>query len=432
MSLVNQIRRVKEDPVRMVQVFMMCRLGGILLSSIVIARVLPMEQVGVFELLMLCGYLMTFFWSDALLKGYLGIFAGKSTPPQQATFLILLLLAAFLAMAILVGGRDWVIPLITDRRSLEGLAWFAIYQAFIIPFWLAPFLDILRKQQIWVAGMFVLIGPSFAGWIGFSAIPAIEGVLIGLMSYALVGFLWVMASLQFPRRLDIRKMIIQLWPLIWPLMLYAISTAIAKSFDAWLVARQFDESTFAIFRYGAREFPLVVALATGLSTSIISRLIQPDGMSELKTRSTRLMHICYPLVILLLLLSTPLFVFFFGKDYEASARIFNLYLLLTLTQLVFPQSVLTSKGDTRLLWYVSLIELGVNVVASYMLLQWLGLVGIVWGTIIAFAFEKIVLLFILHRRYAIAPGHIISFRVWGTYVILMVAAFILSGWVAGL
>ena len=45
-----------KDPVRMLQWFMLCRHGGVLLSSVVIARLLPLSEVGVFEMLMLCGY----------------------------------------------------------------------------------------------------------------------------------------------------------------------------------------------------------------------------------------------------------------------------------------------------------------------------------------------------------------------------------------
>jgi hypothetical protein len=35
------------------------------------ARVLPLNEIGILELLVLCGYLMTFFWSDAFIKGFL-------------------------------------------------------------------------------------------------------------------------------------------------------------------------------------------------------------------------------------------------------------------------------------------------------------------------------------------------------------------------
>src|SRR5258706_3059940 len=96
-----------------------------------------------------------------------------------------------------------------------------------------------------------------------------------------------------------------------------------------------------------------------------------------------------------------LFEYVFGIQYRSSALIFNIYLLLTLTQLIFPQSIMTARGDTKILWYVSLAELTVNVISSLLLMRTLGLIGIVWGTLIAYIFEKMVLLIILHIRYKI-------------------------------
>jgi O-antigen/teichoic acid export membrane protein len=222
------------------------------------------------------------------------------------------------------------------------------------------------------------------------------------------------------------------WPVTWPLILYAISSAIARSLDAFLVAHYFDESVFAIFRYGAREFPLVASLAAGLSTVMIARLTQGDNVDELKARSTRLMHVCYPLIACLIVVSVPLFQIVFGESFRESALIFNLYLLLTLTQLVFPQTVFMAKGNTRLLWYVSLSELAVNVVASLLLLQQFGLIGIVWGTLIAFAYEKIVLFILLNKQYSIRLKELVDQKVLALYTLLLILAFFLSVWMFGL
>jgi len=214
-------------------------------------------------------------------------------------------------------------------------------------------------------------------------------------------------------------------------MLYAVSAGLARSFDAWLVARYFDESTFAVFRYGAREFPLVVAFAAGLSTIMIPKLKTSLALDELRARSTRLMHICYPLVAAVMLFSPVLFAFFFGVAYQQSALIFNIYLLITLTQLIFPQSVMTARGDTRWLWYVSLSELAVNIIASLALLPVFGLAGIAMGTLIAFAFEKIVLIFFIYKRYGIQLARLINPAIWLTYMLVVTSTFIAARWIFG-
>ena len=432
MTRMKSIFLLLKDPVRQVQLFMLCRHTGVILSSIVIARSLPIEEVGVFEMLMLCGYLMTFFWSDALLKGFLADAKVKSDKIAVSAFIWLYLFAGFAAMAILVIGQKVLLPLFVDRTSLQGIHLFILYQALIIPVWIAPFLGLLKGQNAILLSIYVLVGPAISCYAGFRSLPELSGVLIGLLSYGLVGFAWVLTNTTFVRKLQLGKMLVALWPVTWPLMMYSVSVGIARSFDVWLVARHFDESSFAIFRYGAREFPLVVAFAAGLSTVMIPKLFSSDALDELRSRSTRLMHICYPVVAFVMLFSPPLFEYFFGVAYKESALIFNIYLLLTLTQLVFPQSIMTARGETRWLWYISLAELAVNVVASVVLLSYFGLAGIAMGTLIAFVFEKAVLIIFVRRRFGISLDAIIHPLSWFAYAAMLIAAFMTSKWIFGI
>jgi hypothetical protein len=62
----------------------------------------------------------------------------------------------------------------------------------------------------------------------------------------------------------------------------------------------------------------------------------------------------------------------FGEEFRSSAFIFNIYLLLTLTQLIFPQTIMTARGDTKILWFISLLELAFNVSASLLLMTQFG------------------------------------------------------------
>jgi O-antigen/teichoic acid export membrane protein len=420
------------DSVRQVQFFMLCRQTGIILSSIVLARFLSVDSVGSIEMLMLCGYLMTFFWSDALVKGYLANQQLLTEKYFVTTFLWLYFLGGLVTMLFLLAGRSFLVPLFTSRSQLEGLELFALYQVLIIPVWIAPLIGILKGQNTILVSLYVLIGPAFACFSSLQWLPGLHGALIGLFCYALVGFIWMMSKTQFIPNLHLKSILRIIWPATWPLILYAVSNGIARSFDAWLVARNFDTGTFAIFRYGAREFPLVMALSAGLSTMMIPKLREYQSIGELRFRSTRLMHICYPIVAVFIFCSVPLFEFVFGIQYQDSALIFNIYLLLTLTQLIFPQSIMTARQDTKILWYVSIAELSVNIIASILLMHSYGIIGIVWGTLIAYIFEKIVLLFFIQSRYQIKPSAIMNIPVWIGYVFSLCSVFMLSKWVFGI
>ncbi len=432
MQWVIQYKNLINDSVRQVQFFMLCRQTGIILSSIVLARFLSVDGVGSIEMLMLCGYLMTFFWSDALVKGYLANHQLLAEKYFVTTFLWLYFLGGLVAMLFLLGGRSFLIPLFTSRSQLEGLELFALYQVLIIPVWIAPLIGLLKGQNTILVSLFVLIGPAFACLCSLQWLPGVHGVLVGLFVYALVGFIWVITKTQFIPSLRLKSIIRIMWPATWPLILYAVSNGIARSFDAWLVARNFDISTFAIFRYGAREFPLVLAFSAGLSTMMIPKLREFQSLEELRFRTTRLMHICYPIVAVFIFCSVPLFEFVFGIQYRSSAFIFNIYLLLTLTQLIFPQAIMTARQDTKMLWYVSIAELGVNIAASILLMRSFGILGIVWGTLIAYIFEKIVLMFFIQSRYQIRPSDIMNIPIWLGYVLSLCCVFIVSKWVFGI
>ena len=426
-----QFRTMISDPVRMAQWFMLCRHAGIFCSSIVVARTLPLNEVGVFEMLMLSGYLMTFFWSEALLKGYLSNTTIKDDQSNAAGFMWLYMGAGILFMLILFVGSKWLVPLFTGRLSLEGLGLFALYQAMIIVVWIAPFTEVINIRQKQVLSVWVLLGPTLACLVGVYFLPGVKGILFGLIGYAFAGLVFTLKRIPFFRKDKVFALWKMIWPATWPLVMYAVSTGLARSFDSWLVSRNFDETAFAIFRYGAREFPLVVAVAGGLSTIMIPKLKASEGLAELKIRSTRLMHICYPLVCVLLISSPYLFGWFFGSEYVQAAYLFNIYLLITLTQLFFPQTILTARGDTRWLWYISLAELVVNVIASLILLSYFGLEGIAFGTLIAFAFEKLILFFVVAKRYGISYGKLFNPYVWLGYVVLLVIAFNTAKWIAG-
>lgn len=425
----SAIGMLLHDPVRVGQVFLVSRHAGVLLGAVVIARQLDPLSVGGLEKLMLCGYLMTFFWTEALLKGFLSQASAFRGDDIAAGFLGLIMAGSLTAMAILVLGSPILIPFFTGTSRLDGLGLFALYQALVVPLWLAPFTGVLRGLDPWLLSAYVLVGPAFSAWIGLGQLGQPNGVLIGWLSYALVGLAWVL--IKTPSRAMARPWQVgrAVWPIAWPLMLFAVSAGLARSFDAWWIAHTEDDSAFAVFRYGAREFPWVMALTAGFSTTMIGVLASGGPIRELYARSARLMHAVLPVVGATMLASPILFPLVFGEAYADSARIFNIYLLLALTQVVFPQAILTARGETRVLWHVSLVELAVNILLSIPLYYLLGMPGVAWGTLIAFTVEKIILFIWVNRKCGIAWRDIFPVGVWLGYAIVLTGLFVLSAWI---
>ncbi|MFN3940876.1 MAG: hypothetical protein ACK4IY_09830, partial [Chitinophagales bacterium] len=65
-----------------------------------------------------------------------------------------------------------------------------------------------------------------------------------------------------------------------------------------------------------------------------------------------------------------------------------IYILLIIPRAIIPQAILTAKLQTGFLLRVSLLEFIINISVSLLLLKFIGLAGIAFGTVVAFIFEK--------------------------------------------
>jgi Na+-driven multidrug efflux pump len=116
----------------------------------------------------------------------------------------------------------------------------------------------------------------------------------------------------------------------------------------------------------------------------------------------------------------------FNPAFASSASIFNIYLLLVISRLVFPQVILTGLAYTREIMLASFLELLVNVAFSLVLVSWLGIAGVAAGTVIAFLFEKILLSSMVRRKLGIRASGYIPLKLLSAYSVLTGVVFIFA------
>jgi len=146
-------------------------------------------------------------------------------------------------------------------------------------------------------------------------------------------------------------------------------------------------------------------LANSLSTAMIVPIALniTTGIDELKRKVVQLARFIFPVSIVLMLSSKWLFVYFYNESYLQSAVIFNVMLLLVIPRLLFPQTILTALRMNKYTLISALLEIVINVVASILLMQQFGLVGIAYGTLIAFTFDKLFLVAVVYIKQQISP-----------------------------
>ena len=171
-------------------------------------------------------------------------------------------------------------------------------------------------------------------------------------------------------------------------------------------------------------------MASAFSASMILAYARNghDSLGRLKSGTTKFMHIFFPLSILLMFFSRMIFEFLYNSEFEESAMIFNTYLLIMISRWLFPQSVLIAMEKHRDVFRISLIELLLNISLSLLLLPYFGLVGIAMGTVLAFWFEKIIMIFRLKTKYGIGVSEYVPIRIFVFYAGLLVVSYLVS-WV---
>ncbi|MEM7104121.1 MAG: polysaccharide biosynthesis C-terminal domain-containing protein [Bacteroidota bacterium] len=423
------------DKVRSLQIFQVIRYGGVILTNILLAKsVLSLTEIGVFETLIFLSSMVSFFWVSGLLRGLLPTYPDLSEKEKKIFLFNVFLL--FCLVSVIVSSLFFLLEkpitvLLTEHDSLPYFRLLGLYLLINTPTYLVEYLYLLTDQPKKMIGFGVF---AFGGYILAVMVPLWVGYTLEESFYCLIGlavlkFLWLLVILINRTIWSFNPGILQGYLLLsFPLIMNMIVAGGAEYIDGVIVHRFFDKDTFAIFRYGAREFPLALALSTAFSAALIPEITKnlEKGMAEIKTRSRRLMHLLYPISIVLMLSSPFLFPVVFNPEFADSAIIFNIYLLVLICRLLFPQTIIIGLKKTDIILWVSIFELAVNVILSLIFVQIWGLPGIALATLIAFAIDKIVLVVYNKVKFDIPVKKYLDFRLYGIYSIFLIASFLVA------
>ena len=423
--------------VRSMQYYHLSRKGAVLLIGIVLAKsTMSLHDIGVYETLMFIAMLLSFFWVESVVKGYLSIYNEWSQRQQDKSiftlYMTFLIISAALCLLFL-WFKPTVLSWLTGESTLKYVGWLILYLFLYQPSTITVYILQLKEKgreiylfsTVHAAGLF--LGVALPVILGYS----LEGAMYGLISFAVIMHVYSIFMLQkwwsfsFDKRILNRLLLISS-----PLIFYAIVQSFAGVFDAWLVNVFYqDKESFAIFRFGARELPLVVPLAVGVSNLALPLLTisRDKGLSLLRIESARLMHLLFPIALLLMIFSYPLFELIYNTSFRSSAAIFNVYLLLIIPQLWFPQTIFLARKDNSILVYIGIIEVALNVILSLLLISKLGMVGIAIGTFLAYVIEKVILILVARRRHAVEPARYLPLKWIIFYGILIILVYGLVG-----
>lgn len=392
---------------------------------------LPPSVIGEFETFLLVSGMVSFFWVSGIINTMLTTYPKLGNEEQPSAFFntfLSLLGFGLLAGVLLLLFSDNLLLFLDKKNEGSFVRLAVLYLVLNSPTFLIEYIFYLHQQKnnllvyaivsslitLTVALLPPLLGYSIQfSLFGLIAVAVLKLMLLLLLINKFGNFKWNMAQQLQNLRVSL------------PLMLSIFVSGSAEYIDGLIVKAKFDNVAFAVYRYGAKELPILLIIANTFSTAmlpVISANLN-NGLQEIKRKSTRLMHFFFPLTIVLMLASHHLYIHVFSESFVYSAFIFNIYLLLIIPRLLFPQTILTGMQHSGFLLASSVIEITLNVSLSWYLAGVIGLPGIAAGTFIAYTTDKLFLMAVNYFRFGISPSRYISLTWLALYSLLTLAAF---------
>ena len=379
------------------QFFQIARYAGLFLSGILLAKFgVPLPIIGQYEFILFLGAIVSFFWVGGINQTLLSNYHKESDKNGLlskviSTQFFLGIISSIIAITYLIVIDDSygfgypTILLIGSYILLNTLTFFNEHYYLIK--------ENTNKLTLYALG-------NFCVQLLAVAVVVLTNPTIKNFTYALVGIsIWKTLILFYNLQSEkIRLTIKPDWAflkLCSPLIFGLLISGSADYIDSFLVLHFFGSESFAIFKYGAKEFPLSLLLANSLSLAMVSQIAKQDnlkiGLEELKQQSSRLMNVLFPLTWIFLISSKFLYPLIFSHAFEQSASIFNIYLLLIISRMIFPQSILLAINRRDLILKTAYREVIINILSSVILMWKFGIIGIAYGTFVAFLSEKLIL-----------------------------------------
>ena len=417
------------------QFYQLARYSTLVLIGVVFTKTtLSQQEIGEYETFIFIAGAISFFWLNGLMKALLPLTVDKGNS-KTALFSAFVLISLFsiLAAVVLLLLRPFFTEFLLNGKPIPELKWLLGYLVFGVPAHIVEYFYLVKKKN---TSLVLYAVVSFSIQLVLVVIPAILNqpvavVLKGFVVSAVLRYIWLWGLFFYFREIHFSATFIKSHlKLGAPLVAATFLSGSAQFIDGFIVTSRFDESTFAVFRYGARELPLAMLLANALSSAMLPEFAQKENLQEnlisLKKNVSRLMHFLFPVTALLLLISHPLFPVLFNPRFEKSATIFNIYLLLVISRLLMPQTILNGLKHTGEIMQASFFELVLNVSLSLFFVQFWGIAGIAFATVIAYLFEKVYLILAVKRKLNIRLPDYLPLRYFMIYSLGILVIFIFA------
>lgn len=418
------------------QIYQFLRFGTFFLISILLAKIAILYQheyglhlISQYENLMLVTSSLTFFWVAAISNTLIPYYNNAEPEVKKKvlfnTFFLLLLFSA--AAAIVVASMGFL-----HGKDKNLFQMFALVVLLNTPTYITDYIFYLNEKYksliIW--GIVTFLAQILLLCLPLYYKQSLTLAINLLLVLSLLKFNYTIILLMKYSTITVQKALtVDFMKKVLPIMFSILLAGSMEYINSYIIEFNFSDEEFAMFRYGARELPIFLILANSLSniySGEIAKLNQggklEEGLLRLKKSSQKLMRWLFPSTILLMFLSPYLFKYAYNEELLGGYKIFNIYLLLIISRMIYPQTVIMGIMKNKIFYLISSNYLLINCLLSFWFIYLFGITGIAYATVISYLIEKIMLAIyckmqgIDFRRYTPWAEHLL-------YSVLTVAAY---------
>ncbi|MSP73840.1 MAG: hypothetical protein EXR76_17045 [Myxococcales bacterium] len=175
---------------------------------------------------------------------------------------------------------------------------------------------------------------------------------------------------------------------VLPLALSTTLSLLSRNVDKWLVA-SFDAAAYGAFAIAAIEVPFISMLAGASSTVLATRIVHAFRIKNVEyarqafvAGAGRLTIVVVPAAMGLMVVAPEALELVFSKEVAAASLSFSLTSAILLCRVTEHGVVLRAAGDTRSLWWSSVVYLAGTSMLGFLGVHLFGAVGVAFGTLL--------------------------------------------------
>ncbi|MDP1726509.1 MAG: hypothetical protein Q8M15_06965 [Bacteroidota bacterium] len=390
------------------QIYQFLRFGSFFAISILLAKITYFRYpagfgpliISKFELLLLLSGSLTFFWVSSITNTLIPFYNASNKDQQKR--ILFNAFALVTVLSLLAGIATVIIGYVKYPENSDLFQMFALVIFLNTPSYIADYTLYLKGKY---RSLIIWGAITFTAQIVLLCVPIFFRLTL---NYAIN--LWVILSLlKFNYTIILlmkystisvnTRLISDFMKKVIPFMFSILLAGSMDYINSYIVEFYYSEVDFAVFRYAAKELPIFLILANSLSNIYSGEIANlnkegnlEEALARLKASSRKLMRWLFPATIIFIFVSKYFFQLAYNHDLVQGYRIFNIYLLLIIGRMVYPQTVIMGLMKNRIFYLVSTNYLIINCILSYWFISFWGIEGIAYAFVISCTIEKILLM----------------------------------------